>query len=101
MPVRLSRRRSSSCSRLPVRHRPGHGINAMKRAGGNPCFGCQIPIRDIDDCGVLVLADLRLLTKSYGKLFLDSLPPMTRTRRLERVQKFFAWAGRDRQLKMA
>ena len=44
----------------------------------------------------LVLADPRLLGKPYGKLFLDSLPPMTRTRRLDRVQKFFAWAGRQR-----
>ena len=82
-------------------------IDAMKRAGGNPFFEYQIPnavitlkqgvgrlIRDVDDCGVLVLADPRLLTKGYGKLFLDSLPPMTRTRRLDRVQKFFAWAGR-------
>ena len=81
----------------------------MKRAGGNPFIEYQIPnavitlkqgvgrlIRDVDDCGVLVLADPRLLTKPYGRLFLDSLPPMTRTRRLDRVQKFFAWAGRER-----
>jgi ATP-dependent DNA helicase DinG len=31
-----------------------------------------------------------LLSKSYGQAFLDSLPPMPRTRLLERVQAFFA-----------
>ncbi|PWV59073.1 ATP-dependent DNA helicase [Plasticicumulans acidivorans] len=79
-------------------------IEAMKRAGGNPFIEYQIPhavitlkqgvgrlIRDVDDRGVLVLADPRLLSKPYGKLFLDSLPPMTRTRQSERVRRFFAW----------
>ncbi|MEE0846089.1 MAG: helicase C-terminal domain-containing protein [Eggerthellaceae bacterium] len=31
-------------------------------------------IRKADDTGVLILADRRLLTKSYGKVFLNSLP---------------------------
>ena len=37
---------------------------------------------------MLVLCDPRLLTKSYGRVFLDSLPPMPRTRKLERVRAF-------------
>jgi len=41
---------------------------------------------------VLVLCDPRLLSRSYGRVFLDSLPPMRRTRRLEQVQAFFAAA---------
>jgi ATP-dependent DNA helicase DinG len=39
---------------------------------------------------VLVLCDPRLLGKSYGRLFLDSLPPLPRTRDIEDVQAFFA-----------
>ncbi|MDS4021735.1 MAG: hypothetical protein RKR03_14750 [Candidatus Competibacter sp.] len=39
---------------------------------------------------MLVLGDPRLLSKSYGRVFLDSLPPMPRTRDLERVRAFFA-----------
>jgi ATP-dependent DNA helicase DinG len=38
---------------------------------------------------VLVLCDPRLLGKSYGRLFLDSLPPLPRTRHLGDVQRFF------------
>ena len=34
-------------------------------------------IRKADDTGVLILADRRLLTKSYGKAFLNSLPSKT------------------------
>lgn len=34
-------------------------------------------IRKADDSGVLILADRRLLTKSYGKAFLNSLPSKT------------------------
>ena len=34
-------------------------------------------IRKADDTGVLILADRRLLTKGYGKSFLNSLPSHT------------------------
>lgn len=50
-------------------------------------------IRDVDDRGVLMLCDPRLLSKSYGKVFLDSLPAMRRTRLLADVQDFFAGVG--------
>jgi ATP-dependent DNA helicase DinG len=36
-------------------------------------------IRDPDDFGVVVLTDPRLRTKGYGRQFVASLPPMTRT----------------------
>ncbi|MEZ5447499.1 MAG: hypothetical protein R3E89_00140 [Thiolinea sp.] len=36
-----------------------------------------------------MLGDIRLLTRSYGRIFLDSLPRMPRTRKLEVVQRFF------------
>jgi ATP-dependent DNA helicase DinG len=47
-------------------------------------------IRDVQDRGVLVLCDPRLGSKSYGRLFLDSLPPMSKTLKLEVVQRFFS-----------
>ncbi len=46
-------------------------------------------IRSENDRGVLVICDSRLSTKSYGKLFLDSLPPMPVTRNIEEVYRFF------------
>jgi ATP-dependent DNA helicase DinG len=78
-------------------------IDAMREAGGNPFMDYQLPqavitlkqgvgrlIRDVTDRGVLVLCDPRLGTKSYGRIFLDSLPPMSKTLKLEVVQRFFA-----------
>jgi ATP-dependent DNA helicase DinG len=38
---------------------------------------------------VLVLSDPRLGSKPYGRIFIDSLPPMSKTRKLEVVQRFF------------
>lgn len=77
-------------------------IERIRSDGGNPFRDYQLPqavltlrqgagrlIRDIDDFGVLVLADPRIIQKSYGKVFLNSLPGMTRTRKLEVIQRFF------------
>lgn len=78
-------------------------LDAIRRAGGNPFRDEQVPqavialkqgagrlIRTETDRGVLVLCDPRLLGKSYGRTFLDSLPPLPRTRALADVQAFFA-----------
>jgi ATP-dependent DNA helicase DinG len=80
-------------------------IDALRQRGGNPFRDFQLPqavitlkqgagrlIRDPGDRGVLVVCDPRLLTRSYGKAFLDSLPPMLRTRNLGDVEHFFAAA---------
>ena len=69
-------------------------IERLQRAaqqGGNAFMDIQVPeaiialrqgvgrlIRDVEDRGVLVLCDPRLTGKSYGKVFLKSLPPMRR-----------------------
>lgn len=45
-------------------------------------------IRDTEDYGILVLGDPRLLQKSYGQTFLNSLPPMVRTHKLELIDRF-------------
>ena len=47
-------------------------------------------IRDVRDRGVLVICDPRIVTRSYGKVFLDSLPPMKRAEDREEVEQFFA-----------
>ncbi|MFZ1643524.1 MAG: ATP-dependent DNA helicase [Candidatus Contendobacter sp.] len=78
-------------------------IESLRQRGEDPFRCYQLPhavitlkqgvgrlIRDVSDRGVLMLCDPRLLTKLYGRVFLDSLPPMPRTRKLERVQAFFA-----------
>jgi ATP-dependent DNA helicase DinG len=77
-------------------------MNAMKQQGRNPFFEYQLPgaaialrqgvgrlIRDVQDRGVLLVCDPRLLKRSYGQMFLDSVPPMRRTRDIADVQAFF------------
>jgi len=64
-------------------------IDAIRRGGGDAFTEFQLPqavlalkqgvgrlIRDFDDRGLVVLGDPRLRTRGYGRLFLDSLPPM-------------------------
>lgn len=78
-------------------------MNAIRQAGGSPFEEYQLPqavialkqgvgrlIRDQQDRGVLMLCDTRLRTRRYGQVFLDSLPRMPRTQKLEVVQRFFA-----------
>ena len=77
-------------------------LEAIKKQGHSPFNSYQLPaavialkqgagrlIRSSDDRGVLMLCDPRLLSKPYGKVFLNSLPPMKRTRMLNRVEEFF------------
>jgi len=78
-------------------------IEALRKSGGNPFMEFQVPqaaialkqgagrlIRDISDRGVLVVCDPRLLRRGYGQVFLDSMPPMARTRVLADVERFFS-----------
>jgi ATP-dependent DNA helicase DinG len=75
---------------------------AIEEQGGNAFRQYQLPaavialkqgagrlIRDETDHGVLMLCDPRLLSKSYGKVFLKSLPPMPVTRELADAERFF------------
>jgi len=76
-------------------------LDSIRRRGGQPFRDWQLPqavialkqgagrlIRTHEDHGVLVLCDPRLVSKSYGALFLASLPPFARTRDAERVLGF-------------
>ncbi|HBA32999.1 MAG TPA: hypothetical protein DCZ12_02550, partial [Gammaproteobacteria bacterium] len=47
-------------------------------------------IRDMQDRGVLMLCDPRLRTKSYGRIFFRSLPPMRQTVEQRDVEQFFS-----------
>jgi ATP-dependent DNA helicase DinG len=66
-------------------------LEGIRRRGGNPFLEYQLPqavlalkqgvgrlIRDVDDFGVIVIGDPRVVTKPYGSVFLDSLPPSPR-----------------------
>ena len=77
-------------------------LDALRARGANPFMQYQVPqavialkqgagrlIRGIDDSGVLMVCDLRLLTKPYGKTFINAMPPFARTRELEEVRRFF------------
>jgi ATP-dependent DNA helicase DinG len=77
-------------------------LDALRRQGSNPFSSYQLPaavialkqgvgrlIRDVEDRGLFMLCDPRLLKRSYGRVFLASLPPMRRTRSLKAVQRFF------------
>ncbi len=78
-------------------------IDALRQRGGNPFMEFQVPqaaialkqgagrlIRDERDTGLLVVCDPRLVNKPYGKIFIRSLPPMTKTRDADVVKRFFA-----------
>ncbi|ESS72982.1 helicase c2 [Methyloglobulus morosus KoM1] len=81
-------------------------LNAITEHGGNPFFEHQLPnavialrqgigrlIRDETDRGVLMVCDPRLLKRSYGQIFLDSVPAMKRTRDIADVRAFFHAEG--------
>jgi ATP-dependent DNA helicase DinG len=67
-------------------------IRRLRARGRNPFLEYQLPqaitllrqgagrlIRDERDRGVLMILDERILTKPYGRIVLDSLPPFART----------------------
>ncbi|MGH9520419.1 MAG: helicase C-terminal domain-containing protein, partial [Terriglobales bacterium] len=78
-------------------------IRALQEEGRNPFREFQVPeavltlkqgfgrlLRASSDRGVLALLDRRVLSKSYGRLFLESLPPYERAAGLDDVRAFFA-----------
>jgi len=75
---------------------------SLRRAGGNPFTQLYLPqavislkqgagrlIRDVTDRGALVVCDPRIRTKSYGRVFLESLPPMKLAADRAEVERFF------------
>jgi ATP-dependent DNA helicase DinG len=77
-------------------------IAIMNQRRQDPFFAYQLPqavilfkqgkrrlIRDTKDKGILMICDPRLYNRPYGKIFLESLPPMPHTRDLKMVETFF------------
>jgi ATP-dependent DNA helicase DinG len=77
-------------------------VRATDEAGGNAFFDYQVPaavitlkqgfgrlIRSLNDRGLLVLLDNRILKKQYGRVFVQSLPPYRRTTEMQVVEEFF------------
>jgi ATP-dependent DNA helicase DinG len=78
-------------------------MRAIEEAGGKPFNDYQVPaavltlkqgfgrlIRSLEDRGVLVLLDPRIVRQRYGKTFLQSLPPYRMTQTITDVEAFFA-----------
>jgi ATP-dependent DNA helicase DinG len=77
-------------------------IALLERHGRNAFMEFQVPmaalalkqgvgrlIRSVDDRGVVAVLDHRITRTSYGRVFLNSLPPMARTRERRDVEVFF------------
>ncbi len=78
-------------------------MKAIDDDGGNAFFDYQVPsaaislkqgfgrlIRSLHDRGLLCLLDNRILKKQYGRVFLGSLPPYSRTTDIKVAESFFA-----------
>lgn len=78
-------------------------LEYIRRQGGNGFTEHQLPLaalslkqgagrllRDPNDFGVVVLCDPRILSKRYGRLFLECLQPMPSTQKLGAVAEFLA-----------
>jgi ATP-dependent DNA helicase DinG len=78
-------------------------VKAIDAGGGNAFFEYQVPsavitlkqgfgrlIRSLHDRGLLALLDNRILKKQYGRVFVESLPPYSRTTDLRKIEEFFA-----------
>ena len=78
-------------------------LEFIRREGGNGFSQHQLPqavlamkqgagrlLRDQDDYGVIVLCDPRIMTKSYGRVFLRSFEPMPSTSSIDDVAQFLS-----------
>ena len=92
-------------TRLPFEV-PGHPMaearaEAIRGRGGDPFLEDTLPeailtfrqgfgrlIRSRDDRGLVAVLDPRLLTRPYGQVFLESLPPCRRTGSIEEAGRF-------------
>jgi ATP-dependent DNA helicase DinG len=78
-------------------------MRAIEEEGGSPFFEYQVPqavitlkqgfgrlIRSLEDRGVLMLLDARILKQRYGRIFLESLPRYRMTQEIRDVEDFFS-----------
>ena len=99
--------RSVIITRLPFEV-PAHPLaqaraECLKARGSDPFFDDALPeailtlrqgfgrlVRTREDRGVVAVLDPRVLTRSYGAAFLESLPPCPRTDSIKEVERFLA-----------
>jgi ATP-dependent DNA helicase DinG len=76
--------------------------NNLEQQGTSSFYGLSVPqaaltlkqgvgrlLRTHEDKGVVAILDPRIIQKSYGKIFLDSLPPMTHLYHPEQLKEFW------------
>ncbi|MBE2894013.1 ATP-dependent DNA helicase [Spirabiliibacterium falconis] len=76
-------------------------IEDCRLRGGDPFYDIQLPsavitlkqgvgrlIRDMNDRGVIIICDSRLVMRPYGQTFIKSLPNAKRTRDLAKAKQF-------------
>ena len=81
-------------------------IQFLRESGRDPFLSHQLPqavlvlkqgvgrlLRDPSDRGVVVLCDPRIVQKGYGRVFLNSLPPMPTTGDRDAIRSFFTPEG--------
>jgi ATP-dependent DNA helicase DinG len=81
-------------------------LEYVTASGGDPFYDYQVPravimlrqgfgrlIRTKSDRGVVAILDCRIILKSYGRIFLESLPEVERTDDIEAVEKFLRGPG--------
>ena len=81
-----------------------------RRQGKDPFAEIQLPqavialkqgvgrlIRDVNDRGVLVICDNRIVNRPYGQVFLSSLPEMRRSRDLDKAASFLTTIHSENQ----
>ena len=77
-------------------------MHFLRESGRDPFVSHQLPqavlllkqgvgrlLRDPGDRGVVVLCDPRIVRRGYGRVFLNSLPPMPTTRDRDAIRSFF------------
>jgi ATP-dependent DNA helicase DinG len=81
-------------------------MEAVEARGGRPFDELQVPqaalalrqgfgrlIRTATDRGIVALGDVRLVTKRYGRVFVEALPPARRLSRFDEVKAWWAEHG--------
>lgn len=85
-------------------------IERCRQEGGNPFMTFQLPeaaitlkqgagrlIRSEHDYGILMIADTRIVEKSYGRILWQGLPPFRRTRNLKQAIHFLKISSQKAQ----
>lgn len=81
---------------------------SLRQQGKQPFYAYSLPqavimlkqgvgrlIRDLEDKGVLMLCDPRMIGKDYGRIFLETLAEYPRTRDLQKTMTFLEEIGQD------